>query len=276
MGYIGCHLSISDGYVSMAETAKWLGASTFAFFTRNPRGGNSRKPSPEELAAFRQATKNFAPLVAHGAYIMNLCSDREDVRKKAEGMLKEDLELMEQIPGNYYNFHPGSHLFQGIQAGTDFIAEALNSVLDSSQSTTVLLETMAGKGSELGRNFQELAIIIDKIQCKEKVGVCFDTCHVWDAGYDIKDDLDSVLDAFDHSIGLDKLLAVHLNDSLYSRGSRKDRHAGLGKGTVGLEALEKVVTHPALAGKHFILETPCNLTEYQKEISLVKSWMGNV
>ncbi len=274
MGYVGCHLSISDGYVSMAETAERIGANTFAFFIRNPRGGNSRKPSQEEIAAFNHATEKFAPLVVHGAYTMNLCSDKEDVRNKAVEMLKNDLELMEQIPGNYYNFHPGSHLFHGIQAGTCFIAEALNDILDAGQSTVVLLETMAGKGSEIGQNFQELAAVLDKIRCKEKAGVCFDTCHVWDAGYDIRDNLDSVLDVFDHAIGLDKLKAVHINDSLYGRGSRKDQHAKLGKGTIGLEALERIVKHPALAGKSFILETPCNLTEYQKEIALVNSWLG--
>ena len=276
MGYVGCHLSISDGYVSMAETAERIGANTFAFFIRNPRGGNSRKPSQEEIAAFNHATEKFAPLVVHGAYTMNLCSDKEDVRNKAVEMLKNDLELMEQIPGNYYNFHPGSHLFQGIQAGTCFIAEALNGILDAGQSTVVLLETMAGKGSEIGQNFQELAAVLDKSRCKEKAGVCFDTCHVWDAGYDIRDNLDSVLDVFDHAIGLDKLKAVHINDSLYGRGSRKDRHAKLGKGTIGLEALERIVKHPALAGKPFILETPCNLTEYQQEIALVNSWLGEV
>lgn len=276
MGYAGCHLSISDGYVSMAETAERLGANTFAFFIRNPRGGNSRKPSQEEIVAFNRATENFASLVVHGAYTMNLCSDKEDVRNRAVGMLKDDLELMEQIPGNYYNFHPGSHLFQGIQAGTSFIADALNRVLDSGQSTIVLLETMAGKGTELGQNFQELAAVLDKVVCKDKAGVCFDTCHVWDAGYDVRNNLDSVLDAFEHEIGLDKLMAVHLNDSLYSRGSRKDRHAKLGEGTIGLEALERVITHPALAGKPFILETPCSLAGYQKEISLVNRWMGEV
>lgn len=276
MGYVGCHLSISNGYASMAGTAEWLGAGTFAFFVRNPRGGKSRKPSQEELAAFKQAAGKFAPLVVHGSYTMNLCSDKEDVRKRAAKMLKEDLELMEQIPGNYYNFHPGSHLFQGIQAGTDFVASALNRVLDFGQSTIVLLETMAGKGTELGRNFQELAAILGKVECSGKVGVCFDTCHVWDAGYDIRDNLDSVLDAFDHEIGLDKLMAVHLNDSLYSRGSGKDRHARLGKGVIGLEALERVVTHPALMDKPFILETPCSLAEYQKEIALVNSWMEKV
>ena len=274
MEYVGCHLSISDGYVSMAETAERIGANTFAFFIRNPRGGNSRKPSQEEIAAFNHATEKFAPLVVHGAYTMNLCSDKEDVRNKAVEMLKNDLELMEQIPGNYYNFHPGSHLFQGIQAGTCFIAEALNGILDAGQSTVVLLETMAGKGSEIGQNFQELAAVLDKIRCKEKAGVCFDTCHVWDAGYDIRDNLDSVLDVFDHAIGLDKLKAVHINDSLYGRGSRKDRHAKLGKGTIGLEALERIVKHPALAGKPFSLETPCNLTEYQQEIALVNNWLG--
>ncbi len=276
MGYVGCHLSISNGYISMAKTAGWLGAGTFAFFVRNPRGGKSRKPSQEELVAFKEATKKFAPLVVHGSYTMNLCSDREDIRKRAAEMLKEDLELMEQIPGNYYNFHPGSNLSQGIQAGTDFVASALNRVLDFGQSTIVLLETMAGKGTELGRNFQELAAILGKVECSGKVGVCFDTCHVWDAGYDIRNNLDSVLDAFDHEIGLGKLMAVYLNDSLYSRGSKKDRHARLGEGAIGMEALERVVTHPALSGKPFILETPCSLAEYQKEIALVNSWMEKV
>ncbi|MCI9077697.1 MAG: deoxyribonuclease IV [Lachnospiraceae bacterium] len=273
MGYVGCHLSISDGYASMAGTAEKIGADTFAFFIRNPRGGAARKPSQEELAQFRRTDGKSASLVVHSAYTMNLCSDREDVRRKAIIMLKDDLVLMEQMPGNYYNFHPGSHMFQGIQAGTDFVADALNSVLDARQSTVVLLETMAGKGTELGRNFSELAAIFSKVVWQEKIGVCFDTCHVWDAGYDIRNDLDVVLAAFDSTIGLGRLKAIHLNDSLYGLGSRKDRHAKLGRGTIGLEALKRVVTHPALAGKPVIMETPCNLTEYQEEIAMVKGWL---
>lgn len=272
MSHIGCHLSVSGGYVNMAKVAKGIGADTFAFFTRSPRGGKLKQPAGEELAAFNQLVVK-TPLVVHGAYTMNLCSDKVSVRERAVKQMAEDLALMKRMPGNYYNFHPGSHLYQGIQAGTDFVAEALNSVLDSGQSTVVLLETMAGKGTELGRNFQELAAMLDKVVCKEKIGVCFDTCHVWDAGYDIKDGLDTVLAAFDRAAGLDRIKAIHLNDSLYCRGSGKDRHARLGRGAIGLEALKRVVTHPGLAGRPVILETAGSLEEFREDIALVKSWV---
>lgn len=272
MPYIGCHLSVSGGYVNMARAARETGADTFAFFVRSPRGGKLKQPSEEELSSFNQLVGN-TPLVVHGSYTMNLCSDKVYVRERAVKQLAEDLALMEHMPGNYYNLHPGSHLFQGIQAGTDFVAEALNSVLDETQSTVVLIETMAGKGTELGRNFQELAVMLDKVVCREKAGICFDTCHVWDAGYDIKDGLDTVLAAFDRAAGLERIKAIHLNDSLYGRGSGKDRHARLGRGAIGLEALKRVVTHPGLAGRPVILETAGSLEEFREDIALVKSWV---
>ena len=275
MIYIGNHLSASGGFEEMGKNAIKLGADTFAFFTRNPRGGKAKDMDEKDVAALAAIIQehHFGPLVAHAPYTMNLCSDKPDIRKFAKDMLADDLKRMEYLPGNFYNFHPGSHVGQGEEAGIDMIVEALNEVLFPEMRTTVLLETMAGKGSEIGRNFQELRTIIDRVEQKEKLGVCLDTCHVWDGGYDIVSDLDGVLEEFDKVIGLDRLCAIHMNDSMNPLGAHKDRHEKLGDGFIGLEALEKVVTHPLLQGKPFILETPNDDAGYAKEIAWVRSVM---
>lgn len=276
MVYIGNHLSISKGYEEMGKEALELNANTFAFFTRNPRGGKLKtvdKTDIEKLLKIIQENK-FGTLVAHAPYTMNLCSSTEKVRKSAEQMLKEDIMRMEMLPNNYYNFHPGSHTGLGIDIAIPMIAEALNNVLNKDMKTTILLETMAGKGSEIGSTFEELKRIIDLVELKDKIGVCFDTCHVWDAGYDIVNNLDGVLEKFDKIIGLNKLKAIHLNDSLNICGSHKDRHARLGEGQIGLEALKRIVQHPFLQGIPFILETPNNdNTGYANEIALVREWI---
>ncbi|MGN0426648.1 MAG: deoxyribonuclease IV [Agathobacter sp.] len=275
MIYIGNHLSTSGGFEEMGKNAIKLGADTFAFFTRNPRGGKAKDIDEKDVAALVAIIKehHFGPLVAHAPYTMNLCSDKPDIRKFAKDMLADDLKRMEYLPGNFYNFHPGSHVGQGEEAGIDMIVEALNEVIFPEMRTTVLLETMAGKGSEIGRNFQELRTIIDRVEQKEKLGVCLDTCHVWDGGYDIVSDLDGVLKEFDKVIGLDRLCAIHMNDSMNPLGAHKDRHEKLGDGCIGLDALEKVVTHPLLQGKPFILETPNDDAGYAKEIAWVRSVM---
>ena len=275
MIYIGNHLSASGGFEEMGKNAIKLGADTFAFFTRNPRGGKAKDMDEKDVAALVDILKeqHFGPLVAHAPYTMNLCSDKPDIRKFAKDMLADDLKRMEYLPGNFYNFHPGSHVGQGEEAGIDMIVEALNEVLFPEMRTTVLLETMAGKGSEIGRNFQELRTIIHRVEQKEKLGVCLDTCHVWDGGYDIVSDLDGVLEEFDKVIGLDRLCAIHMNDSMNPLGAHKDRHEKLGDGFIGLDALEKVVTHPLLQGKPFILETPNDDAGYAKEIAWVRSVM---
>ena len=275
MIYIGNHLSTSGGFEEMGKNARKLGADTFAFFTRNPRGGKAKDIDEKDVAALIAILKeqHFGPLVAHAPYTMNLCSDKPDIRKFAKDMLADDLRRMEYLPGNFYNFHPGSHVGQGEEAGINIIVEALNEVLFPEMRTTVLLETMAGKGSEIGRNFEELRTIIDRVEQKEKLGVCLDTCHVWDGGYDIVSDLDGVLEEFDKIIGLDRLCAIHMNDSMNPLGAHKDRHEKLGDGTIGLDALEKVVTHPLLQGKPFILETPNDDAGYAKEIAWVRSVM---
>ena len=275
MIYIGNHLSTSGGFEEMGKNAIKLEADTFAFFTRNPRGGKAKDIDEKDVAALVATIKehHFGPLVAHAPYTMNLCSDKPDIRKFAKDMLADDLKRMEYLPGNFYNFHPGSHVGQGEEAGIDMIVEALNEVMFPEMRTTVLLETMAGKGSEIGRNFQELRTIIDRVEQKEKLGVCLDTCHVWDGGYDIVSDLDGVLEEFDKVIGLDRLCAIHMNDSMNPLGAHKDRHEKLGDGCIGLDALEKVVTHPLLQGKPFILETPNDDAGYAKEIAWVRSVM---
>ena len=275
MIYIGNHLSASGGFEEMGKNAIKLGADTFAFFTRNPRGGKAKDIDEKDVAALAAIIQehHFGPLVAHAPYTMNLCSDKPDIRKFAKDMLADDLKRMEYLPGNFYNFHPGSHVGQGEEAGIDMIVEALNEVLFPEMRTTVLLETMAGKGSEIGRNFQELRTIIHRVEQKEKLGVCLDTCHVWDGGYDIVSDLDGVLEEFDKVIGLDRLCAIHMNDSMNPLGAHKDRHEKLGDGCIGLDALEKVVTHPLLQGKPFILETPNDDAGYAKEIAWVRSVM---
>ena len=248
------------------------GGNTFAFFTRNPRGGKAKEIDPEDVKKFLELEQEngFGKLVAHAPYTMNCASDKENLREFAREILADDMKRMELTPGNYYNFHPGSHVGQGAEAGIAKIAEILNEVLTKEQTTTVLLETMSGKGSEVGRNFQELRQIIDQVELKEKLGVCLDTCHVWDAGYDIVNDLDGVLTEFDQIIGLDRLKAIHLNDSMNGLGSHKDRHAKIGEGEIGLEALVRAINHPATRGIPFILETPNNDEGWRREISLLR------
>ncbi len=271
MGYFGCHLSASGGYMAMIKTALEIDANTFAFFTRNPRGSKAKQEDPADAAAAVKALKEngFGTLVAHGSYTMNLCTADPEARAFAASVLEDDLRRMAAVPGQFYNFHPGSHVGQGTQAGIDYIAQALKAALGNGYPVTVLLETMAGKGSEIGGKFQELKDIIDAVG-SDRVGVCLDTCHVFDGGYDIVNDLDGVLAEFDRVIGLDKLRALHLNDSKNGFGSHKDRHACLGEGNLGLETFRNIINHPALAGKPMILETPNELSGYAKEIRLLR------
>ena len=276
MFYIGCHLSASDGFLAMGKTALSIGANTFQFFTRNPRGSKAKAIDPADVAAFLAlaAEHGFGTLVAHAPYTINPCSKDERTREFARMTLADDLKRMEHIPGNVYNFHPGSHTGQGIETGICQIAETLNAILTPDIRTTVLLETMSGKGSEVGSRFEELREIIDRVDLSDKLGVCLDTCHVSDAGYDIADDPDGVLTEFDRVIGLDWLRAVHVNDSLNPVGSHKDRHARIGEGCLGAEALGRVVRHPALQGLPFVLETPNELPGYAREIALLKELHG--
>ena len=269
---IGCHLSASKGNASMVETALSIGANTFAYFTRNPRGSKSKPQDPEDCAeAIRLLNQNgFAKLVAHGAYTMNLCTSDPEARAFAASVLQDDLQRMAAMPGNFYNFHPGSHVGQGTEAGIEFIAAALKQALEPGYPVTVLLETMAGKGSEIGSRFEELKAIMDLVG-SSRIGVCMDTCHVYDAGYDIVNDLDGVLQEFDRIIGLDKLCALHLNDSKNPFCSHKDRHACIGEGSLGLSAFERIVNHPVLKTKPMILETPNELPGYQKEIEMLRA-----
>lgn len=271
---IGNHLSASKGYAAMGKAALALDANTFAFFTRNPRGGKAKEIDEKDVEKFLNFAKEheFGKVVAHAPYTMNLCAAKEDVRSFSKEMLFDDLRRMEYTPGNYYNFHPGSHVGQGADTGIELIAEALNEALKPDQTTTVLLETMAGKGTEVGRNFEELREILDRVELKEKMGVCFDTCHVWDGGYDIVNDLEGVLKEFDRVIGLDRLKAVHFNDSMNDCGSHKDRHARIGEGKIGAEAMRHVAVHPLLEGRPFILETPNDDEGYKREIHLVREW----
>lgn len=275
MIYIGNHLSSTGGFEAMGKNALKLGADTFAFFTRNPRGGKAKeidKSDADALIALMKE-KNFGPLVAHAPYTMNLCSDKENIREFALDMLKDDMERMEYTPGNYYNFHPGSHVGQGVEKGTEFIVDSLNKAMFPEMNTIVLLETMAGKGSEVGARFEELRTIIDQVEVNDKIGVCLDTCHVWDGGYDIGTRLDDVLKEFDQIIGLNRLYAIHLNDSKNPFEAHKDRHEKLGDGHIGYDVLEKVITHPLLQGKPFILETPNDDAGYAEEIKWVRSIM---
>lgn len=275
MIHIGNHLSSSKGFYAMGKMALQLDADTFAFFTRNPRGGSAKAIDPEDAAKLRAllAEHRFGRLVAHAPYTMNVCAAKPDIREFSANVLKEDLERMEYLPGNYYNFHPGSHVGQGVDAAIPMIADALNHALKPKHQTTVLLETMAGKGSEIGRSFEELRAILDRVELSDKVGVCLDTCHVWEGGYDIVDHLDGVLEEFDAIIGLDKLKAVHFNDSMNGCGAHKDRHQKIGEGGIGRDALMRVVQHPLLQDKPFILETPNDDDGYAKEIAMVRSWM---
>lgn len=275
MIYIGNHLSSSKGFLAMGKAAVALGGDTFAFFTRNPRGGAAKAIDPEDakaLIAFMEE-HHFGRLVAHAPYTMNVCAAKENIRSFSREMLADDLERMQYLPGNYYNFHPGSHVGQGAEAAIPMIADALNAALKPEHGTTVLLETMAGKGSEVGRSFEELRAIIDRVELQDKVGVCFDTCHTWDGGYDLEENLDGVLAQFDEIIGLDRLKAVHFNDSMNICGAHKDRHQKIGEGEIGAEVLRAVVQHPLLQGKPFILETPNDDEGYAKEIALVREWM---
>jgi deoxyribonuclease-4 len=274
MIYIGNHLSSSKGFEAMGKAALKLGANTFAFFTRNPRGGKAKEIDPADAERLRSLMEehHFGKLVAHAPYTMNVCAAKSDIREFSWNILKDDMERMEYLPGNYYNFHPGAHVGQGAEEAIPIIADALNHAIKPDQSTVVLLETMAGKGSEVGRNFEELERVIELVDCKDKIGVCFDTCHTWDGGYDLVEDLDGVLRTFDQIIGLDRLKAVHLNDSMNVRDSHKDRHQKIGEGEIGAEALKRIVTHPLLAGRPFILETPNDDAGYAREIAMIKSW----
>ncbi len=273
MHYIGCHLSASDGFLAMVETAQNIGANTFAFFTRNPRGSKAKKEDPADAAAAMAALSDhaFGTLVAHGAYTMNLCTADPEARAFAASVLEDDLRRMAAIPGQFYNFHPGSHVGQGVEAGVEQIAAALKKALSHDYPVTVLLETMAGKGSEIGGSFLELRMILDAVG-SEKVGVCMDSCHVFDGGYDIVNDLDGVLREFDEIVGLHRLKALHLNDSKNVFGSHKDRHACLGEGNLGLDTFRNIMRHPVLAGMPIILETPNDLPGYAREIRLLHSF----
>ena len=272
MLYIGNHTSSSKGYAAMGRQMVKNGGNTFAFFTRNPRGGNAKAIDPADVAKFLELAREheFGKIVAHAPYTLNACAVKENLREFAKETFADDLKRMEFTPGNYYNFHPGSHVGQGIEVGIQKIAEVLNAVLTKEQTTTVLLETMSGKGSEVGRNFQELRQIIDQVELKEKLGVCLDTCHVFAAGYDIVNDLDGVLEEFDKVLGLELLRAIHLNDSMMPFGSRKDRHAVIGGGEIGIEALLNVMRHPKLKDLPFYLETPLDDAGHKEEIARLR------
>ena len=276
MLYIGNHTTSSKGYAAMGRQMVKNGGNTFAFFTRNPRGGKAKEIDPADVEKFLRIAgeHGFGKIVAHAPYTLNACAAKEDLRTFARETMKDDLNRMEMTPGNYYNFHPGSHVSQGAEVGIAKIAEVLNEVLTPQQTTTVLLETMAGKGSEVGRTFEEIRAIMDRVECKDKVGVCLDTCHVWDGGYDIVNHLDDVLEEFDRVIGLGNLKAIHLNDSMNGLGSHKDRHAKIGEGCIGLEALVNVVRHPALKDLPFILETPNDDEGWTREIALLREKAG--
>ena len=270
--YLGCHLSASAGYTAMVETALSIGADTFAFFTRNPRGSRARQEDPQDAARAMELLRErrFGPLVAHGAYTMNLCTAAPEARAFAADVLLDDLRRMAALPGNFYNFHPGSHTGQGTQRGIDYISAALRRALEPGYPVTVLLETMAGKGSEVGGRFEELKLILDAVGSRE-VGVCLDTCHVYDAGYDIVKDLDGVLAEFDRVVGLDRLKALHLNDSKNPFRSHKDRHECIGRGSLGMDTFDHVINHPALRGLPMILETPNELPGYEEEIAALRA-----
>jgi len=274
MLYIGCHLSSTKGYLEMGKTAKSIGANTFQFFTRNPRGGKAKDIDPEDIAKYISFAKenNIGKIVAHAPYTVNPCSADARTREFAHMIIKDDMERMQYLPNNYYNLHPGSHVGQGASEGIRLTAEILNNILKPEHNTIVLLETMAGKGSEIGGSFEEIKMLIEQIKLRGKVGVCMDSCHISDAEYDIVNDLDGVLAKFDDLIGLEKLHAIHINDSKNPFGARKDRHEKLGEGYIGLEAIMRMINHPKLQGKLFILETPNELDGYQKEIETVKKF----
>lgn len=272
MLHIGCHLSSSEGFLAMGKTALAIGADTFQFFTRNPRGGAAKPFDAKDAAALVQLLEanSFAPILAHAPYTLNACAADEGLRQYALDVMKDDLMRMDHFPNAMYNFHPGSHVKQGVEVGIKYISDLLNNILHENLKTKVLLETMAGKGTEVGRSFEELREIIDRVQLNDHVGVCLDTCHVFDGGYDIVNNLDGVLESFDKVIGLDRLCAIHLNDSKNPMGSHKDRHEVIGGGFIGLEALVRVVNHPALKRLPFYLETPNELPGYASEIALMR------
>lgn len=269
---IGCHLSSSKGFLAMGRTAVEIGANTFQFFTRNPRGGKAKELDLQDVEQYKSfaAEHGLFPILAHAPYTLNACAADEGLREFAQNTMADDLARLEHLPGSLYNFHPGSHVKQGADVGISLIAEQLNAILTPEQSTTVLLETMAGKGSEVGKSFEELREILDKVKLSDKMGVCLDTCHVFDGGYDIVGQLDAVLEEFDRVIGLSRLRAVHLNDSKNPLGSHKDRHEKLGEGSIGLAALTAIVNHPALRELPFYLETPNELDGYAREIAMMK------
>lgn len=269
---IGCHLSASKGYAHMAKEAVSIGANTFQFFTRNPRGGTAKEISEKDIENFYKIARenNFCNILAHAPYTINICSANVDTRRFGIDTMKDDLKRMEYTPNNLYNFHPGSHVSQGVDVGIKLIVEALDEILTPEQNTIVLLETMAGKGSEIGRSFEEIKQIIDGVKLSEKLGVCLDTCHIYDAGYDIVNDLDGVINEFNRVIGLERLRAIHLNDSKNPFASHKDRHEKIGEGSIGLETFEKVINHPKLKHLPFFLETPNEIDGYAKEIEILR------
>lgn len=270
---IGCHLSSSKGFLAMGETATDIGANTFQFFTRNPRGGNAKPLDLSDVEKYLAYAKehNINTILAHAPYTLNACAEKENLRDFAFRTMQDDLKRLSYLPDAMYNFHPGSHVGQGEEAGIVLISDLLNRVLEDDHKTTILLETMAGKGSEVGRSFEELRKILDRVEKNSQMGVCLDTCHVYDGGYDIVNHLDGVLEEFDKIIGLERLKAIHLNDSMNPIGSHKDRHAKIGEGSIGVEAFAEIVNHPKLRSLPFYLETPNELSGYQKEIELLKS-----
>ena len=272
MFYLGCHLSSSAGYLAMGETAVSINANTFQYFTRNPRGGTARALDLEDIAAFNKfaAEHEIGTIVAHAPYTMNLCSDKAHIREFARNMMRDDLERLQHVDRVVYNFHPGSHVGQGVDEGISMIIDALNEVLTDEIRTPVLLETMAGKGSEIGRTFEELARIIDCVTLEEKMGVCMDSCHINDAGYDVVNNFDGIVEEFDRIVGLDRLKAFHLNDSKNEQGSNKDRHEKIGQGTLGLDAIVRIICHPRLTAVPFNLETPNEIEGYAEEIALLR------
>ena len=274
---IGCHLSASKGFLNMAKEAKQIGANTFQFFTRNPRGGAAKAIDENDVKAYHEFAKEngINIILAHAPYTLNACAADERIREFAFNTMVDDLKRMEYVPGNLYNFHPGSHVQQGADVGIKLISEMLNKILTKEQTTTVLLETMSGKGSEVGRSFNEIAEIISKVELNEKLGVCLDTCHVFDGGYDVVNNLDSVLEEFDKIVGLQRLKAIHINDSMHGFESHKDRHAKIGEGKIGIDAMERIINHPSLKNLPFYLETPNELDGYQKEIEILKGLYKN-
>ena len=269
---IGCHLSVSKGFYAMGKEAVSIDANTIQFFTRNPRGGSAKPIDEEDVKKFQELARKHGinNLLAHAPYTLNACAATENIRTFAKNTMEDDLKRMEYFPGNMYNFHPGSHVGQGVEQGTDYIVQMLNEIIKPEQTTRVLLETMAGKGSEIGRNFQEIKNIMDRVIVKEHIGVCLDTCHIFDGGYDIVNRLDEVIEEFDKIIGLENLYAIHLNDSMNICGSHKDRHAKIGEGNIGLEAITRIINHPKLRNLPFFLETPNELEGYAKEIKLLR------